>query len=978
MTLIFLVLQMNFNNRYLSITQEHKIFKIILILIGFVGVKQYGFTQQSAHYMMGEDQFRGVHIYDIIQDKYSFYWISTNEGLFKYDFNSYQKIESPDAKGNAVFNFVQDLDGDIYCNNLNNQIFKIDNDSLLLYYELTENEYSPDIYLITGSKNELLVVGSKIISISKNNKTKNVYDLLQQRVEGYCKLSDGSIHFSLRGGNSILIYENEKFKTQILHFINDENFSLSGLFFFENENQWYALDHKLKKLFRYDPSKTELTYIINSKIFERGNSFRFYKVDNQTWIAGTMPGILPFSENYNDKNGIVLYSDYFISEVYTDHEGNTLLGTFDQGVIVIPDLKKPDVIHKFNQDPIHSILACGSELFLGSSKGKFYTYANSKLTLIDDNGNRSINGIYTNSNQNIFVFDNGQVKVYDKSRNKIQTIHNGSLKDVAFISSSVFFMGTNYGIYKVDIHSNLPIDVVLLDDVNYRIYCLAYSVPEKSLYASTAMGLIRVDSLHKINEIKYKGDEIYAQDIYAYEDEIYLSNYKYGLLSIRNGEILEEIELKIEQRLEYPKKLVIKNDTIYTLSSNGVYIFTKKGKLLKSVNSLFGINAKRIIDFSVINNRIWISHTGGVQELDFDFHDIEKFFPELVLRKILVNDVASDKNRILQLPSESRKVQFDFMVPTLRNRENYFYNYRLQGLEENWNSKSISDHKIIYSGLSPGKYEFQIRLENQGQYGSIVKFPFTIVTPYFLRWWFFLFSAVIFIMIVIMTYRFQMNRIRKKSKQINELNASKLTAIQSQMNPHFIFNSLNSIQDLVLQGDVENSYTYIATFSSLVRKTLNYSEKDFIDFEEEIQLIEIYLSLEKLRFKKDLDYQINTNKIDDILIPPLLIQPFIENALVHGLLHKEGFKKLTISFELNENLICTIEDNGIGREKARAIRARQRSEHVSFSGKAIQNRFDILSNIYERKFGYQYEDLVENGIATGTKVSLTIPIQCKF
>lgn len=229
-----------------------------------------------------------------------------------------------------------------------------------------------------------------------------------------------------------------------------------------------------------------------------------------------------------------------------------------------------------------------------------------------------------------------------------------------------------------------------------------------------------------------------------------------------------------------------------------------------------------------------------------------------------------------------------------------------------------------------------------------------------------------------MTYRFQMNRIRKKSKQINELNASKLTAIQSQMNPHFIFNSLNSIQDLVLQGDVENSYTYIATFSSLVRKTLNYSEKDFIDFEEEIQLIEIYLSLEKLRFKKDLDYQINTNKIDDILIPPLLIQPFIENALVHGLLHKEGFKKLTISFELNENLICTIEDNGIGREKARAIRARQRSEHVSFSGKAIQNRFDILSNIYERKFGYQYEDLVENGIATGTKVSLTIPIQCKF
>ncbi|MBK7665930.1 MAG: histidine kinase [Sphingobacteriaceae bacterium] len=198
------------------------------------------------------------------------------------------------------------------------------------------------------------------------------------------------------------------------------------------------------------------------------------------------------------------------------------------------------------------------------------------------------------------------------------------------------------------------------------------------------------------------------------------------------------------------------------------------------------------------------------------------------------------------------------------------------------------------------------------------------------------------------------------------------------MNPHFIFNSLNSIQDLILKGDVEHSYSYITTFSNLVRRTLSYSDKDFIDFEQEIKLIELYLSLEKLRFKKDFSFTINTNNIVDIQIPPMLIQPFIENALVHGLLHKEGEKKLTIHFELKDTLICVIEDNGVGREKSKAIKLRQRSEHESFSSKAIYKRFEILSNVFEGQFGYTYEDLQKENQATGTRVSLIIPVKHKF
>ena len=117
---------------------------------------------------------------------------------------------------------------------------------------------------------------------------------------------------------------------------------------------------------------------------------------------------------------------------------------------------------------------------------------------------------------------------------------------------------------------------------------------------------------------------------------------------------------------------------------------------------------------------------------------------------------------------------------------------------------------------------------------------------------------------------------------------------------------------------------------------------------------------------------------DDVMIPPLLIQPFVENSLVHGLLHREGEKRLIISFHMEDVLVCTIEDNGIGREAAGKIRQRQRSDYESFSGKAIHRRFEILSNVFGREFGYTYEDLFENGIAMGTRVIIRIPVKQQF
>ena len=145
-----------------------------------------------------------------------------------------------------------------------------------------------------------------------------------------------------------------------------------------------------------------------------------------------------------------------------------------------------------------------------------------------------------------------------------------------------------------------------------------------------------------------------------------------------------------------------------------------------------------------------------------------------------------------------------------------------------------------------------------------------------------------------------------------------------------------------------------------------------------MKLLKLYLSLESLRFEDELEIEIEDCVEDDIQLPPLLIQPFVENALVHGLLHKDGPKKLSIRFELNDSLLCTIEDNGIGMAAALEIRERQRGDHESFSGTAMRKRFDILSDLHKGEFGILQQDLMENGQPMGTRIVLKIPIRRRY
>jgi LytS/YehU family sensor histidine kinase len=199
------------------------------------------------------------------------------------------------------------------------------------------------------------------------------------------------------------------------------------------------------------------------------------------------------------------------------------------------------------------------------------------------------------------------------------------------------------------------------------------------------------------------------------------------------------------------------------------------------------------------------------------------------------------------------------------------------------------------------------------------------------------------------------------------------------MNPHFIFNTLNSIQLYILENDAINSHKYLTKFARLIRLTLDNSQESVVLIKDEVEALKLYLELESLRLEGKFDYSIDIEDLTilDLKIPTLLIQPFVENSIWHGIMLKESQTgRVNIKIEQQKgSILCSIEDNGVGRKKANHLRDENTRKHKSLGYKITSQRIELLNLIYSDKFKVVYKDLIdENQQSRGTRVEITIPI----
>ena len=204
-------------------------------------------------------------------------------------------------------------------------------------------------------------------------------------------------------------------------------------------------------------------------------------------------------------------------------------------------------------------------------------------------------------------------------------------------------------------------------------------------------------------------------------------------------------------------------------------------------------------------------------------------------------------------------------------------------------------------------------------------------------------------------------------------------ALHLQMNPHFVFNCLGSISSFIVHNGTDSAIKYLSKFSKLMRLTLEYSKESLIPIDKEIESLQNYLELEQLRFNNKFNFSIFKSKEieDDMALPPLLLQPFVENAIIHGVIPKKELGLITIRFEIHqESLMCTVEDNGIGFQQSKALKENSVVAHKSMALDITQKRLEMIESVTFQKTSVKMEEIKNSvGEIQGTKATLILPIQ---
>lgn len=348
------------------------------------------------------------------------------------------------------------------------------------------------------------------------------------------------------------------------------------------------------------------------------------------------------------------------------------------------------------------------------------------------------------------------------------------------------------------------------------------------------------------------------------------------------------------------------------------------------------------------------------------------------------NLIPADDGKKMVYAYNEGKINFIVSTSDLMSNKKIQYSYRMTGLDTAWSAPTLN--RNILFNLRSGNYTFEVRATYNGSDWVATSIPVSIDVqfPFWQKAWFIITSIALVLLAAYLVYRQRIRQIKNKAATRQQMTELESKALRAQMNPHFIFNSLNAIQELIVTKNVEEGYQYLSQFSKLLRMVLNNSEKNLIPLNAELEMIRLQLSLESLRFKKSFSYHINIeNSIEPELIniPPLLLQPYVENAVWHGLRHKEGEKNIWIRIaEINNTLHIEIEDDGVGRQKAEEIREHKlgAGQFESRGSSLSAQRIRILNDLYPVNAAVSVIDLEDNNKqAAGTRIEINLPINLR-
>jgi streptogramin lyase len=564
------------------------------------------------------------------------------------------------------------------------------------------------------------------------------------------------------------------------------------------------------------------------------------------------------------------------------------------------------------------------------------------------------------------------------------------IKTICITNDGMLWAGGVNALYYLDPTKNSLIKYSYINNLADIRYLTASK--NNTLYIATENGCFELNQ--KTNLYTHKFDILPKYHYtYIYEDTVsdtyWLGTHDHGVLKY------EERYKKITQLNETNG---LTNNCVYRIEPDG------KGNMWCSTNN--GINkiAKTSLSITQYDIRSGLpgnefnggaSHRladgtllfGGVDGLIY-FHPsnitINPYAPMVVLEDIYLHDDQKPiDNKQYYYSYSQNTFTFHFAALEYTSPEKNKFKYMLEGVDIGWITSD--NNSVRYAGLAPGKYTFIVKAcNNDGVWSNqAASYVFEISPPFWKTIWFYILT--ILIVTSISTYffyrriQFITKREEEKTRMAKELAALELKALRAQMNPHFIFNALNSIQDFILSNQPKDAAKYLTKFARLIRMILDNSEQKTISLERKIDFLKLYIEIESLRFSEKFQYQvliapeINTTAIE---VPTMLIQPYVENAIWHGLLHQNGERILTLAFKPHDakTIICEVTDNGVGRQKSNDYKSKHHTNHVSKGLKITESRFKLLGEQYGFEPTVSIIDLFDDKKnPAGTKVIIQIP-----
>lgn len=411
----------------------------------------------------------------------------------------------------------------------------------------------------------------------------------------------------------------------------------------------------------------------------------------------------------------------------------------------------------------------------------------------------------------------------------------------------------------------------------------------------------------------------------------------------------------------------------YTLRENGLSLHPPSGESLY-YSTAYGL--KDMLWLRKKGTQLWAGGRHGLYRLE-QVEQLKRmpFGPIEVEQLKVQNKIKALSYNSLTIEPEQNWFQLQLKVlnPNALALKSF---YQLEGLHEDWRPLT-DDMNLAYTGLKPGNYTLNLKTVSAGEQEleqAVLDLEVEKI------WWQKAWVQVCFVLLIILAltavFSQRIRLLRKQNKLRLELQNSEMQALRSQMNPHFLFNALNSVRFYILKENVNTASSYLAKFSKLLRLILNHSRKEFLPLESELELIELYIDFERSRFQQEIHLNTYIDKSIDpksITIPSMILQPFIENSIWHGFRDINRPGNISIHIEKRENaLVLVVTDDGIGREAATKQR---KMTHQSQGLSITQNRLKLMGRVRNSNFGFSIEDLHENGKPSGTSVTITLPYE---